>query len=289
MTLPTTDTRVGYPAGELASTGRVLHVEPLADGGAVVLLDRTAFHPVDTAWPDQPADRGRMRWPGGEAEIVDGVTGGVHEGALALGPDLPVRGGTPGWVFVVGHVLAGAGPAVGDTVEVEVGADHRLALSAGHTGCHLASLALDAALAEAWTKPVRADALGHPGFDGAAITSSRIEPWGSVDVYRVGRSLRKAGFTVAALDDPDAVAARANALLAAWVAAGAAIRIERDDDALSARRSWVCELPDAEARIPCGGTHLTSLAELAAITVALETAPVEGGLELRMRTTVAPV
>lgn len=192
MTLPTTDTRVGYPAGELASTGRVLHVEPLADGGAVVLLDRTAFHPVDTAWPDQPADRGRMRWPGGEAEIVDGITGGVHEGALALGPDLPVRGGTPGWVFVVGHVLAVAGPAVGDTVEVEVDAAHRLALSAGHTGCHLASLALDAALADAWTKPVRADALGHPGFDGAAITSSRIEPWGSVDVYRVGRSLRKA-------------------------------------------------------------------------------------------------
>ena len=28
---------------------------------------------------------------------------------------------------------------------------------------------------------------------------------------------------------------------------------------------WVCELPDGTARIACGGTHLTSLAELAAI------------------------
>ncbi len=286
MSLPTCDTRVSYPDGATGSRGTVLHVETLADGRSAVLLDRTAFHPVDTAWPDQPADRGRMRGPRGEQPIVDAVTGGIHEGELLLGPALPVRGGTPGWTFVVGHVVEGEPPSVGDEVQVEVDAEHRHALSAGHTACHLASLALDAALAGAWSKPVRPDALGNPGFDAAAIQSSRIEPHASVDVYRIGKSLRKAGFDPAALDDPDAVAARANALLAAWVASGATVRIERDDDALSARRSWVCVLPEGEARIPCGGTHLGGLAEVAAITVALATEVVAGGLELRMRTTV---
>lgn len=285
MALPTSDTRVGYPDGAVASSGTVLHVEPLAGGRSAVLLDRTAAHPVDTAWPDQPADRGRMLWGGVEAALVDIVTGGIHEGRLLLGPELPVRSGTEGWVFVVGHVVDGATPSVGEVVEVEVDAAHRHALSAGHTACHLASLALDAALADAWSKPVRLDALGAPGFDGAASQSSRIEPFGSLDVYRIGKSLRRAGFDPAALDDPDAVAARANALLARWVASGAPVRVERDDDALSARRTWVCELPGDEARIPCGGTHLTSLAELTAVTVTLETAVVTGGLELTMRTT----
>ncbi len=285
--MPTSDTRVSYPDGDTASTGTVLHVEPLADGRSAVLLDRTAFHPVDTAWPDQPADRGRMRWSDGEVEIVDGVTGGVHEGELKLGRELPVRMGAPGWTFVVGHIVEGEAPAVGAEVGVTVDAGHRRALSAGHTACHLASLALDAALADAWTKPVPTDALGAPGFDAAAIQTSRIEEFGSADVYRVGKSLRKKGFDVAALDDLDAVAARANAALAGWVASGAAIRIDRADDAISARRTWVCELPGQEARIPCGGTHLTSLKGVGSITVALELADVEGGRELRMRTSIA--
>jgi len=289
MTLPTEDTRVSYPVGETVSAGVVMHLAPMDDGRTAVLLDRTAAHPIDTAWPDQPGDRGRMRWTGGEAAFVDTVTGGIHDGELFLGAELPVRGGTEGWVFVVGHVLeAGPVPAVGDEVEVEVDAAHRHALSAGHTACHLASLALDAALAEAWTKEVRGDALGNPDFEGTASQSSRIEPFGADDSYRVGKSARRAGFSPAALDDPDAVAARANALLEAWVASGAAVRIERDGEAISDRRTWVCALPEGEARIPCGGTHLTSLAELAVITVALATAEVPGGLELRMRTTAVP-
>ena len=287
MTLPTVDTRVSYPDGDDTSTGTVLHVVPFDGGRSAVVLDRTAFHPVDGAWPDQPADRGRMRWPGGEAAIVDAVTGGIHEGELLLGTELPVRMGTPGWTFVVAHLVDAAPPTVGETVEVEADAEHRHALSAGHTACHLASLALDAALADAWSKPVRPDALGNPGFDGAAIQSSRIEPFAAVDVYRVGKSLRKTGFDPAALGDPDAVAARANTLLAEWVASGAPVRIDRDDDALSSRRAWVCALPGTEARIPCGGTHLASLAELASITVTLERAEVPGGLELTMRTVAA--
>ena len=287
MTLPSAHTVVTYPDAETQSRGVVLHAVPGVGGRTTVILDRTAAHPVDTAWPDQPADTGRMLWAGGEATIVEAVVGGIRDGELLLGPELPVRMGTAEWVFVVGHVLEGAPPEPGTEVEVRVDADRRLALSAGHTACHLASLALDAALADAWTKPVRPNTWGVPSFEMAASQSSRIEPWGSVDVYRVGKSLRKAGFTVAALEDPDAVADRVNVTLAGWVAAGAAIRIDRDGDTLPDRRTWVCTLPDTEARIPCGGTHLSSLAELTAITVELDTREVPGGLELHMRTRVA--
>ena len=82
-----------------------------------------------------------------------------------------------------------------------VDAEHRAALSAGHTGCHLAAVALNAALAARWRKPVRTDGLGHPDFDQLAIVSSRIVPDGAVDTYRLGRSLRKKGFDVDGLAD----------------------------------------------------------------------------------------
>lgn len=288
MTLPATDTLVTYPDGATTSTGTVLHVEPLADGRSAVLLDTTACHPVDTAWPDQPADRGALTSAQGTQPIRDAVTGGVHDGVLHLGADLPVRTGTPGWTFVVAHVVDGPPPAVGDDVRVEVDPEHRAALSAGHTACHLAALALDAALAEAWNKAAQTDALGHPAFDALAIQSSRIHPHGSTDVYRVGRSLRRKGFTPTALEDPVAVGQRVDAQLVEWVAAGGAVRVERSDDALSARRTWVCELPGGRTDIPCGGTHVRDVAELGEVTVTLTVRDVDGGLELTMETLATP-
>jgi len=284
MALPTTDTRVTYPDGDTSSTGIVVHVEALPDGRSAVLLDSTAFHPVDTAWPDQPTDRGVIVVGATEYQIVDGLTGGIHEGALYVGADLPVRNGTEGWIFVVAHVIEGPGPAVGAAADVRIDAEYRTSLSAGHTACHLASLALDAALADAWTKPVPTDALGNPAFDSLAIETSRIHPNGSVDVYRIGKSLRRKGFTVAALDDLAVIEAKANELLEAWRSVGGAIRIERDAHELSARRTWVCELDGGRTDIPCGGTHLHGLNELAQVTVSLATEDLEGARQLTMTT-----
>lgn len=279
-------TVVDYPAGATTSTGTVVHVEDLGDGRSAIVLDRTAFHPVDTAWPDQPADRGILiLGDGTRVPILDAVVGATQGDALVLGPDVPVRTGTEGWTFVVAHVVAHDGIAIGHAVGVEADELHRAALSRGHTACHLASLALDAALAPAWRKPAAVDALGAPAFDALAIQESRIEPDGSRDVYRIGKSLRRKGFDPGALDDPAALAADIDARLAAWLAEGAGIRVERDGDALADRRFWVCSLPEGEARIPCGGTHATSLADLATMTVDLVATPVEGGIELVMTTT----
>ncbi|WP_434993165.1 metal-dependent hydrolase [Arthrobacter sp. Ld5] len=286
MTLPTTDTHVTYPGGATEAATRVLHVEP-RDGRYAVLLETTAFHPVDHAWPDQGADRGDLRigtrhWP-----VTDCVVGATDGTTLYLGVESPVRKGTEGWASVVVHLIEGGdgdGPAEGDDVVARVDAVHRAAVSAGHTGCHLASLALNRALADRWKKDVAPDALGAPNFDALAIDTTVIGEFGSLDRYRLGKSLRRKGFSVEGLD-PEAVAAAVDATLAEWTATGAPIRIEADGGGLTDRRRWVCDLPGERAEIPCGGTHLTSLAGVD-VTVRLELFDADGTPVLQMRTRV---
>ncbi|MFI8633872.1 metal-dependent hydrolase [Microbacterium sp. NPDC077663] len=279
-------TVVTYPDGALTGSSTVTHVTPLADGRTGVVLDSTPFHPVDTAWPDQPADTGILSTPDGDLRVATVVTGGVYDGDLVVGEDLPVRTGTEGWTFVVVHVVDGAAPAVGTAVDAQVDGGLRAAVSAGHTACHLASLALDAALADAWKKDVPTDAAGHPAFDMLAIQTSRITEYGSTDVYRIGKSLRRKGFDTAVFDDLRAVEARANATLAGWAGAPGAIGIHREDTTLAGRRTWRCELPEGTVELPCGGTHLSSLAEIEAMSIALEAAEVPGGVELTMTTVI---
>ena len=289
MNHPASDTIVTYPDGDLTSSGIVTLVKPLADGRTAVVLDRTAFHPVDPVWPDQPADVGTLSVDGTAHPIVDAVVGGTDGSELYVG-DVPVRTGTEGWTFFVCHVVDDAsGLEPGTPATVDVDPETRRALSAGHTACHLASLALNEGLAHLWTKEVATDARGRPDFDRLAITESRILPAGSLDTYRVGKSLRKKGFAAAELSDrlPE-VTRRVDALLAGWVASAASVSIVREGDALSARRSWRCDLPEGVVEIPCGGTHLRSLAELASVRVHLSLVDTDGAIELRMRATATP-
>lgn len=288
MTLPSTDTAVTYPDGDLTSTGSVVHLEPLADGRTAVVLDRTAFHPVDAVWPDQPADQGTLTAGGRSFPVVDAVVGATDGEVLHVG-DAPVRTGTEGWAFVVCHLVDDAtGLAVGDAVAVSVDPARRSALSAGHTACHLASLALNEALSGLWTKEVPVDGRGRPNFDQLAITSSRILEGGSVDEYRIGKSLRKKGFAAAELAQGlDGITAAVDRTLADWVATGAPVSVVRDGGRLGLgdRRFWRAELPEGAVEIPCGGTHLRSLAELTGVDVRLESTETDGAVVLTMRTT----
>lgn len=295
MTLPSQSTIVDYPTGTVRNPATVLHADVLPNGTMVVLLDRTSVHPVDAGWPDQGADRATFIVTGptiGEnaIEVVDCIVGATDGTALFIGRDIPVAKGTDGWTFVVVHVVAGdAALAEGDHVDVVVDTDFRERISTGHTACHLASLALNQALAGRWRKEIRADGLGTPDFDGAANDVSLITENGSTDTYRLGKSLRKKGFVTEGftenLDDIETVT---NAALARWVATDAAVRVERDGDTLTDRRYWVCELPEADVRIPCGGTHRDSLAGLDSVRIALSTADVDGTMVLTMETTATP-
>lgn len=283
------DTIVTYPDGDVTSTGTVLIAQPVEGGRTAIVLDRTAFHAVDPVWPDQPADEGTLSADGAVHPVVGAVVGAIDGENLFVG-ESPVRTGTEGWAFVVCHLVDDAAAlAPGTPVTVTVDPAVRRALSAGHTGCHLASLALNAALAGLWSKEVPVDGRGNPNFDQLAITESRILPDGSLDTYRIGKSLRKKGFQAAELAGAlSGVEAAANALLARWLATGAAVSIARDGDGLGERRTWRCQLPDGTVEIPCGGTHLRSLSELDSVTVAFELDEADGAVELRMRTTSTP-
>lgn len=269
-------TVVSFAEGSLRGDSTVIRVEPIGDA-AVVVVDATPFHPVDHTWPDQPGDAGLISAGGDSAavSVSEAVMAAISdEGEFAVGAEIPVRRGADGWTWLVAHRLEGAAPdwlTPGAQVRLVVDDARRAGLSRGHTACHLASLALDLAVAELWRKDPGEDALGTPDFEGRANQSSRIHEDGSVDEYRLGKSLRKAGF------DTEAFAAtladretRINTQLAAWVASAAESRIITDGPTIVDRRRWHCDLPEGEAVILCGGTHADSLAAFASITVTLD-------------------
>ena len=288
MTFPVVDTRVTYPDGALQASATVLHVEDLPGGRLAVLLDQTSAHPVDAGWPDQVADHATLRVGTVEIALLDCIVGATDGTTLHLGRDIPVPKGTDGWAFVAVHVVAGdEGITEGDAVHVTVDAGVRARTSAGHTACHLASLALNLAVADRWKKQPRADALGRPDFDGTAIDVSLIGENVSTDTYRLGKSLRKKGFVTEGLTEAlSALTEAINASLADWVETDAAVRVTRDGDRLTDRRYWECALPGQPAVIPCGGTHVQALGELGRVQVSLSVAEVEGTSVLTMLTTV---
>jgi alanyl-tRNA synthetase len=284
----TASTQVTFPSGAVTGTSRVVAAVALEDGTGLVTA-QTPFHPLDHTWPDQPADSGTLTVAGHTAGVRDCVTGAVEHGGgeLHLGADIPARRGDQGWHWLVVHVTEPLEAPVGAPVELAVDAERRAALSAGHSACHLAALALNAALAARWRKEVRLDALGHPDFDQTAIAESRITAYGSRDVYRIGKSLRKKGFTTDALAaDLPSVTDAVNGLLAAWIAADTRIWVQAPGPELTARRTWHAALPEGEASIPCGGTHVPGTARLGAAGVALELS--DDGTGLTMHTTVIP-
>ncbi|MFC6884794.1 metal-dependent hydrolase [Actinomadura yumaensis] len=289
-------THVTYPSGEVSGRSPVLLSAPL-DGGYGIVTHATPFHPLDPSWPDQPADSGLIQAEGMELKVADCLTGAVpldpgpgsgvagDAERILLGADIPVRRGEGGWAWLVVHVVERHVPESAEAL-LFVDPVRRRALSAGHTACHVTALALNAALAPRWREPARTDGLGRPDFDALAIVSSRIVERGSRDVYRVGRSLRRAGFTAEGLaDDLPGITATMNGLLASWVAADAPVRIDAPSPELAARRTWRCDLPEGTVEMPCGGTHLDRLGELASVTASLELSPEGDELVVETRAT----
>lgn len=267
-------TIVSFAAGAVTGSSTVQRIEATPNG-TVVIVDATPFHPVDHTWPDQPGDSGEITFDGSAVRITEALMAAVSdEGELAVGVDIPVKRGSERWTWLVGHPLDGDAPewlTEGARVELSVDVPRRAGLSRGHTACHLASLALDLALSDLWRKDPGADALGNPNFEAKANQSSRIHEDGAVDEYRLGKSLRRAGFDTetfaATLADREAAI---NTQLAAWVDSAAPSSVVTDGSTIVDRRSWHCELPDGTAEILCGGTHVASLDEFVSISVSLD-------------------
>jgi alanyl-tRNA synthetase len=281
-------TLVTYPSGATSARARVQLRQDLPDyntpglpeNNAVgIATDTTCFHPLDSAWPDQPADQGELAG----IRVIDCLTGAIDaEGKLFVGADIPVRRGADGWSWVVLHVVAaGRAPDVGDQVDLAVDQVARAELSAAHTACHLVALALNEACRPLWRKdPGRSDSLGSPDLDGLTIERSRISPMQSVDTYRLGKSIRKKGLNSAdLLEQLPEISEQVQTKVRGWIRAAADVHIDTSEgDSLVARRRWRCELPEGLAEYPCGGTHVRNLIELPiAPTVTYE--PTDSGFE----------
>lgn len=269
-----TPTIVTFPTGTVTGDGVIARVEQTPEG-TIVVVDETPFHPVDHTWPDQPGDTGSIAVGDDTVRVVEAVMAAISDEAeFAVGSAIPVKRGAEGWTWLVGHLIEGAAPASfteGARADLTVDAARRAGLSRGHTACHVASLALDLALADLWRKEPGEDALGNPDFEGRANQSSRIHEDGAVDEYRLGKSLRRAGFDTetfaTTLSERER---RINEQLAAWVASGAVSSIVTEGPTIVDRRRWHCDLPEGEAVILCGGTHAESLSEFASIVVSLD-------------------
>jgi alanyl-tRNA synthetase len=253
-----------------------------SSSGNSVVVDETPFHPVDHTWPDQPGDQGTL---GGRAVIDTLMAASSPAGELLLGASIPVRRGEEGWTWLVAHRLTEgvAPPSVGDDVELLVERERRRGLSAAHTACHLAALAMNRATAPLWRKEARRDSLGAPDLDQIAMVSSVMDETGSTDTYRLGKSLRKKGFDAARFcDELEQVTERVSDQLGEWIAAGVEVSVDDGGDRrVSGVRRWTCALPEGQAVLPCGGTHLSSLDELSAIEVAYQLSDEGSGLTVR--------
>ncbi len=286
------DTLVTFASGATSGRGHVVHAVELGASGPLVVVDETPFHPVDHTWPDQPGDTGRCD----DQPVVDTVMAASGpDGALLVGAQIPVKRGEPGWTWHVAHLLdpSSSLPDVGTEVDLAVDAGRRRALSAAHTACHLAALAMNEATAHLWRKEVRLDSMGRPDLDQLAMESSVMDTEGSTDVYRFGKSLRKRGFDPAQLAaQVDEIVARVQSTLQEWIASAAVVVVaDGGDRRITALRHWTCALPDGQAEMPCGGTHLPDLSALTSVkvdyTVARDAAGAPVGLTVRSRPILA--
>lgn len=279
-------TRIAYPLGAVSGRSEILLARRNGEGRLLVVTEETPFHPVDHVWPDQPADRGTVTVDGRTFAVVDVVTGvrRLDGGDLFAGKEIPVRRGEPGWAFLVVHVLDAPDVELeGKEAALTVDEEYRLRLCASHTACHLMSLALNQAAAGLWKKEVRRDSLGNPNLDKMAIERSTITPEESVDRYRFGKSLRKDGFDSSAfLESLGAVAEEIEKTVATWLAAGGDVTMDPGEGRLDSLRIWRCDLGGGRvAEIPCGGSHLQSLRQLAAVRVTIERDPEQPEITVR--------
>jgi len=268
-------TKVLFTQGIMESLTQVQWVEQ-TDTSTYVVTQKTPFHPVSHIWPDHPADKGFLVFNGKQYTVTDCVTGAfdIENSKLYKGTDIPVKRGEPGWYFVVVHELElDMALNINDAVELVVDARYQTALSRGHSAGHLASYALNKVLEQGyWRKDAsRKDVLNNRDFHSYAQTLSLVSENKSTDNYRLGKTLKKRGLNVAEmLADLSLIEARVNGVLATWLATKASVVMKCEGDSLTDSRFWCCDLGIGESiTMPCGGSHVQSLAEYKDITIEL--------------------
>ncbi|GAL23803.1 predicted metal-dependent hydrolase [Vibrio variabilis] len=240
-----------------------------------VVVKDTPFHPVSHIWPDHPADRGTLSTSTESYPVTDCLVGAVEleTGKLFVAQSIPVKRDTDGWVFVVVHRISKqAVLSEGETVSLSVDKEYQDSLSRGHSAGHIASLALNKVLAEAyWRKDAdRKDGLGHYDFNSYAQEQSFVTPDACFDNYRLGKTLKKRGLNTAqVLEELKEIESRVNQQLNLWLSEGSDVEMQLEGPYLTSSRYWHCNLDGVDVVMPCGGTHVTTTSSLKRLNVEL--------------------
>ncbi len=243
-----------------------------------VVTDITPFHPVSHIWPDHPADKGTIVLGTQAYSVTDCLVGAYHSDSATfqVGEQISVKRDTPGWAFLVVHriEIVDCAIKVGDEVELTVDKPYQQALSRGHSAGHIAYLALNKVLELSfWRKDAdRKDTLGHRDFNSYAQQTSFVSADCCIDNYRLGKTLRKRGLNTAEmLEQLPLIENELNQQFKSWVESGTAVNMRCEGECLTDSRYWECDLgTEGKAIIPCGGTHIESLAELGEYQVELK-------------------
>lgn len=266
---------ISFPLGVTNASTKIhrLESDPVKKR-VFVVLQESCFHPRDFRWPDQPADRGRIEIHGGETLVVQDVA------KLCLRPnedalfdreiqysrkDMPEGARLVcSLVFPIESLptLERAWTLQSD-IACFVDEQYRQALSVGHSFGHLASFALNEVLAPLWRKPVVLDSRGFPDFIRLTQIDSTVYENGTKDVYRLGKSLRKQGFsTLDLLATLSSFAGQAKQSILAWLERQPHAWMTSDGPALDDSRRWFCRLNEQEFWMFCGGTHICDYSAL---------------------------
>lgn len=288
-----TPTRVVFCEGVTTQTSIIQLVQHQSDICSIVTAS-TPFHPVSHIWPDHPADHGTLTINGQLFDVVDCQVGAMELATetLFVGQAIPVKRDAPGWAFVVVHNIRTEDYSVENGLEVElsVDAEYQRSLSRGHSAGHLASIALNKVLADGyWRKaPGRLDPIGNHDFNSYAQVSSQVSPDKCLDRYRLGKTLRKRGLNSGdLLEHLSEINHKLNQQLNCWLALKSPVIMRCQGKTLTDSRFWQCELGEAQlAVMPCGGTHIRSLAELHRIEVCLVQTDEQ---HIEMHTDVTPI
>lgn len=235
----------------------------ISDELTCIFLDATPFYPLNEKWPDQPSDKGQIIIEGEPVEVVRCVRGWQIDNECRFRLDTSIERILDKRLCGVGHIIVTNSlpdklPPQGGIVIPQVDIEYRNRISLYHTASHLFALALNEALASCWNKPTKNDGLGNPDFDGLAIESSTITENGSIETYRIGRSLRKKGFMLEGLSSLGNLRNEVENIMDRFVRHGNEVKVTPVTGILVQNRTWSCSIEGRLVEIPCGGTHITN-------------------------------
>lgn len=255
---------VSWHLGSTLEQTTVKHSEVLS-GVRTIVAACTPCHAESPSWPDQPPDQAVVEW--GDRRInIEPVVLAWDEHRLQH-----PRADRQDQRLVVAHKVVGGSPpdiASGDPITIRVDKERRGNLSRAHTASHLFALALNEVTGAMWRKaPPRLDSRSNPDFDSLCIAESKIDEHGSLETYRLGKSIRKKGLQTQELTDGwVGVVDRAAALCRDFIRTGAEVSVAPSQPCeYSERRSWLAGAP-IDAVVPCGGSHVQRTSDVGSIT-----------------------